>query len=121
MRSLALAQDVAPEGIRVNAIAPGANRTRINRPAWKSKPAYEWLMRLVPYGRIGEPEVVARAAVWLASDASLYVVGTTLFIAGGMTLYPGASPATAERARGMVARRSVARPAYQAWPGWRPC
>lgn len=84
-----LAQEVAPERIRVNAIAPGAIRTRINRPAWESKPAYERLMRLVAYGRIGEPQDVAPAAVWLASDASDYVVGTTLFIDGGMTLYPG--------------------------------
>ena len=63
-------------------------RTRINRPAWETRQAYERLLALVPYGRIGEPEDVARAAVWLASDASDYVVGTTLFIDGGMTLYP---------------------------------
>jgi glucose 1-dehydrogenase len=86
MRSLA--QEVAPDRIRVNAIAPGAIRTRINRPAWQSKEAYDRLMPLIPYGRIGEPEDVARAAVWLASDASDYVVGTTLFVDGGMTLYP---------------------------------
>jgi len=46
-------------------------------------------MRLVPYGRIGEPEDIANAAVWLASDQSDYVTGTTLFVDGGMTLYPG--------------------------------
>ena len=86
MRSLA--QELAPHRIRVNAIAPGAIRTAINRPAWDSKAAYERLMRLVPYGRIGEPEDVARAAVWLASDASDYVVGSTLYIDGGMALYP---------------------------------
>src|SRR5690348_5389279 len=87
MRSLA--QEVAPEGIRVNAIAPGAIRTGINRAAWDSKEAYERLMRLVPYGRIGEPEDVARAAVWLASDEADYVTGATLYVDGGMTLYPG--------------------------------
>jgi glucose 1-dehydrogenase len=87
MRSLA--QEVAPDRIRVNAIAPGAIRTRINRSAWQTKEAYDRLMALIPYGRIGEPEDVARAAVWLASDASDYVVGTTLFVDGGMTLYPG--------------------------------
>jgi glucose 1-dehydrogenase len=86
MRSLA--QELAPHRIRVNAIAPGAIRTAINRPAWDSKAAYRRLMRLVPYGRIGEPEDVARAAVWLASDASDYVVGSTLYIDGGMALYP---------------------------------
>ena len=83
------AQEVAPDRIRVNAIAPGAIRTRSNRPAWESKPAEEPLMRLVPCGPLAKPEDVAHAAVWLASDASDYVVGTRLFIDGGMTLYPG--------------------------------
>ena len=84
-----LAQEVAPKRIRVNAIAPGAIRTPINTEAWNTKAAYDALMTLVPYGRIGEPEDIARAAVWLASDNSDYVVGTTLFVDGGMTLYPG--------------------------------
>jgi glucose 1-dehydrogenase len=84
-----LAQEVAPQHIRVNAIAPGAIRTPINTSAWDTKEAYDALMKLVPYGRIGEPEDIARAAVWLASDQSDYVVGTTLFVDGGMTLYPG--------------------------------
>ena len=84
-----LAQEVAPHRIRVNGIAPGAIRTPINTAAWKTKQAYESLMTLVPYGRIGEPEDIARAAVWLASDDSDYVVGTTLFVDGGMTLFPG--------------------------------
>jgi glucose 1-dehydrogenase len=84
-----LAQEVAPKRIRVNAIAPGAIRTPINTEAWNTKAAYDELMKLVPYGRIGEPEDIARAAVWLASDNSDYVVGTTLFVDGGMTLYPG--------------------------------
>lgn len=84
-----LAQEVAPHRIRVNSIAPGAIRTPINTAAWQTPQAYADLMTLVPYGRIGEPEDIARAAVWLASDQSDYVVGTTLFVDGGMTLYPG--------------------------------
>lgn len=84
-----LAQEMAPHRIRVNAIAPGAIRTPINTEAWQTAEAYAALMTLVPYGRIGEPEDIARAAVWLASDQSDYVVGTTLFVDGGMTLYPG--------------------------------
>ena len=87
MRSLA--QEVAPHRIRVNGIAPGAIRTPINTEAWQTLEAYAGLMQLVPYGRIGEPEDIGRAAVWLASDDSDYVVGTTLFVDGGMTLYPG--------------------------------
>jgi glucose 1-dehydrogenase len=84
-----LAQELAPHRIRVNGIAPGAIRTPINTAAWETPEAYAKLMRLVPYGRIGEPEDVARAAVWLASDQADYVVGSTLFVDGGMTLYPG--------------------------------
>jgi glucose 1-dehydrogenase len=84
-----VAQEVAPYRIRVNSIAPGAVRTPINAAAWSTPQAYEELMRLVPYKRIGEPDDIARAAVWLASDQSDYVTGTTLFVDGGMTLYPG--------------------------------
>ena len=84
-----LAQEVAPHRIRVNSIGPGAIRTPINRAAWDDPAAYEKLLTLIPYGRIGEPEDIARAAVWLASDESDYVTGATLFVDGGMTLYPG--------------------------------
>lgn len=84
-----IAQELAPRRIRVNAIAPGAIRTPINTAAWSTPAAYAELMRLVPYARIGEPDDIAQAAVWLASDAADYVVGTTLFVDGGMTLYPG--------------------------------
>ena len=89
MMMQSLAQEVAPRRIRVNSIAPGAIRTPINTAAWQTKKAYESLMTLVPYKRIGEPIDIARAAVWLASDDSDYVVGATLFVDGGMTLYPG--------------------------------
>lgn len=84
-----IAQELAPHFIRVNGIAPGAIRTPINTPAWDTDKAYADLMTLVPYKRIGEPDDIAQAAVWLASDAADYVTGATLFVDGGMTLYPG--------------------------------
>lgn len=89
MMMQSIAQEVAPHRIRVNSIAPGAIRTPINTAAWDTKQAYDSLMTLVPYRRIGEPIDIARAAVWLASDDSDYVVGATLFVDGGMTLFPG--------------------------------
>lgn len=84
-----IAQEVAPLRIRVNSIAPGAVRTPINTQAWNTPEAYAELMKLVPYKRIGEPEDIGRAAVWLASDHADYLTGSTLFVDGGMTLYPG--------------------------------
>lgn len=84
-----IAQEVAPYRIRVNAISPGAIRTPINEDAWRTREAYAELMKLIPYKRIGEPDDVARAAVWLASDEADYITGLTLYVDGGMTLYPG--------------------------------
>jgi glucose 1-dehydrogenase len=84
-----IAQEVAPYRIRVNSICPGAVRTPINRPAWETPEAYRELLKLIPYKRIGEPEDIARAAVWLASDEADYITGINLYIDGGMTLYPG--------------------------------
>ena len=84
-----MAQELAPHFIRVNAIGPGAIRTPINTAAWQTPAAYADLMTLVPYKRIGEPDDIAQAAAWLASDRAGYVTGTTLFVDGGMTLYPG--------------------------------
>jgi glucose 1-dehydrogenase len=84
-----LAQEVAPYRIRVNSICPGAIRTPINMQAWDTPMAYGELMKLIPYKRIGEPEEIGRAAVWLASDYADYVHGISLFVDGGMTLYPG--------------------------------
>lgn len=83
-----LAQEVAEQGIRVNGIAPGAIRTPINRDAWETPEAEAALLKLIPYGRVGAPEDVAKAAVWLASDESDYVTGASLFVDGGMALYP---------------------------------
>jgi glucose 1-dehydrogenase len=83
-----LAQEVAEQKIRVNSIAPGAIKTPINRAAWETQEAERQLLKLIPYGRVGVPEDIAKAAVWLASDESDYVTGTTLFVDGGMCLYP---------------------------------
>ncbi|MGB8537786.1 MAG: glucose 1-dehydrogenase [Acidobacteriaceae bacterium] len=84
-----IAQELAPHRIRVNSIGPGAIKTPINRVAWETPEAEAVLRKLIPYNRVGDPEDIARAAVWLASDASDYVNGITLFVDGGMTLYPG--------------------------------
>ncbi|APU42594.1 SDR family oxidoreductase [Streptomyces sp. NPDC056254] len=84
-----LAQELAPRKIRVNAVAPGAIRTPINRSAWETEQAREDLLKLIPYDRIGDPEDIADAVVVLASDLLDYVVGTTLYVDGGMTLFPG--------------------------------
>lgn len=85
-----LAQEVAHLRIRVNAISPGAIRTPMNVEKLTSPEIFKAvLLKLIPSKRIGEPEEVARVAVWLASDESDYVQGTTIYIDGGMTLYPG--------------------------------
>jgi glucose 1-dehydrogenase len=89
MMMKSLAQELAPHRIRVNSIAPGAIRTPINTPAWSTPEAYNELLKLIPYKRIGEPDDIAHSAVWLASEAADYVTGATLFVDGGMTLYPG--------------------------------
>ncbi|WP_152048041.1 SDR family oxidoreductase [Aureimonas psammosilenae] len=81
-----LAQEVSVEKIRVNSVAPGAIATAIN--AEERAHNLEGMMRLIPYGRVGDPEDVGRAVAWLASDASDYVVGQTIFVDGAMTLYP---------------------------------
>lgn len=84
-----IAQEVAPYRIRVNSICPGAIRTPINNEAWGTPEAYTELLKLIPYKRIGEPDEIGRVAVWLASDYADYVHGVSLFVDGGMTLYPG--------------------------------
>ncbi len=86
-----LAQELAPHRIRVNSICPGAIRTPINTSAWSTPEALSRLLTLIPYGRIGTPEDIGRAAAWLASDEADYVNGTSLYIDGGMTLFPGFS------------------------------
>lgn len=84
-----LAQELARHQIRVNSISPGAIKTPINLEARDTPEEVVDLLKLIPYGRVGEPEDIAKAAVWLASDDSDYVTGATLYVDGGMTLYPG--------------------------------
>lgn len=86
-----MAQELGKHKIRVNSLAPGAIKTSINRSAWDTAEAEAKLLELIPYERVGEPLDIAKAAVWLASDDSDYVHGATLYIDGGMTLYPGFS------------------------------
>ena len=84
-----IAQELGPERIRVNSLTPGAIRTSINTEAWSTPEAEAALLKLIPYGRVGEPDDIGRAAVWLASDDADYVHGASIVIDGGMTLYPG--------------------------------
>jgi glucose 1-dehydrogenase len=86
-----IAQEFAPSKIRINSIGPGAIKTPINHAAWATPEAESKLLELIPYNRVGVVEDIGAAAVWLASDDSDYVTGTTLFVDGGMTLYPGFS------------------------------
>lgn len=84
-----IAQELARHKIRVNSIAPGAIRTPINQSVWSGEESMSELLRLIPYGRIGEPDDIANTVVWLASDMSDYINGATIVVDGGMTLYPG--------------------------------
>jgi glucose 1-dehydrogenase len=82
-----LAQELSDRKIRVNGIAPGAIATPINRSAWETPEAEEALLKLIPYDRVGVPDDIGRAAVFLSSDASDYVVGSTLFVDGAMCTF----------------------------------
>lgn len=87
MKTMALELELAEKNVRVNNVAPGAIATPINK-AWLHDPAKrKQVMALIPSRRIGKPEEVAGAVLYLASDEAAYVTGTTLFIDGGMTLY----------------------------------
>ncbi|MDX1430923.1 MAG: glucose 1-dehydrogenase [Gammaproteobacteria bacterium] len=84
-----MAQELAEHGVRVNSVSPGAIKTPINHTAWATPEKEAELIRLIPYGRVGETDDIAKAVTWLASDESDYVNGATLYVDGGMTLYPG--------------------------------
>ncbi|GAA4496435.1 SDR family oxidoreductase [Hymenobacter ginsengisoli] len=83
------AQELAPHKIRVNSIGPGAIKTHINTAAWDTPEAEASLLKLIPYARVGEPDDIGQLAAWLASDEADYITGQTIFMDGGMTLYPG--------------------------------
>jgi glucose 1-dehydrogenase len=83
-----MAQELAMHKIRVNAVSPGAIKTPINTSAWATPEAERELLKLIPYYRVGETHDIARATVWLCSDLSDYVNGATLYVDGGMTLFP---------------------------------
>ena len=84
-----IAQELGEKGIRVNSIAPGAIKTPINRMAWDTPEAEKELLKLIPYGRVGETSDIGNVTVWLASDQSDYIHGQTIVVDGGMALYPG--------------------------------
>jgi glucose 1-dehydrogenase len=87
MRSMA--QELGAQKIRVNSISPGAIKTPINRSAWETPEAEQRLLQLIPYRRVGDPAYVGKLCAWLASDESDYIHGETIYVDGGMTLYPG--------------------------------
>jgi glucose 1-dehydrogenase len=84
-----IAQELAPHKIRVVGIGPGAIQTPINKEAWETPQALNKLLELIPYNRIGQPDDIGKLATWLASDEADYITGVTIFMDGGMTLYPG--------------------------------
>jgi glucose 1-dehydrogenase len=83
------AQELAPHKIRINSIGPGAIKTPINHDAWSTPEAEAKLLELIPYKRVGVPEDIGNLAAWLVSDEADYITGQTIFMDGGMTLYPG--------------------------------
>jgi NAD(P)-dependent dehydrogenase (short-subunit alcohol dehydrogenase family) len=88
MMTQTLAQEAAPYGVRVLALAPGAIKTPINRPVWSDPAKRDDLLRKIPLNRLGEPEEIAGMVLVLVSDVASYLTGNTIFVDGGMTDYP---------------------------------
>lgn len=82
------AMEFAKKNVRINSIAPGAIDTPINAKKFADPAKLKKVISMVPMGTIGKPSDVANAAAWLASNQSSYVTGITLFVDGGMSLYP---------------------------------
>ena len=87
-----IAQELAPHKIRVNNVSPGAIKTSINESEWNDGEGKKKMLTQIPYGRIGDPEDIAKTVRWLASDEADYITGTTIYVDGGMTLYPSFAP-----------------------------
>lgn len=83
-----MAQELAPKHIRAVSICPGAIKTPINKAAWSTSEAEAQLLKLIPYGRVGDASDIGRVAAWLASDDADYITGTSIYVDGGMMLYP---------------------------------
>ncbi len=88
MLTKTLAQEAAPHGVRVLALAPGAIQTPINQAVWGNPKSLADLLGKIPMGRMGRPDEIAHIAVVLVSDVASYMTGTTVLVDGGMTLYP---------------------------------
>lgn len=84
-----IARELAPHGIRVVIVAPGAILTPINTDLIENPEKRKQVEEEIPWGRMGRPEEIAAAIAWLAGPEAEYVTGTTMFVDGGMTLYPG--------------------------------
>lgn len=87
-----IAQELAPHRIRINNVSPGAIKTSINEEEWGDEEGKKKMLEQIPYGRIGDPEDIARAVRWLVTDEADYITGTTIYVDGGMTLYPSFGP-----------------------------
>lgn len=83
-----IAQELAPHQIRVNNVSPGAIKTSINEEEWNDEEGVKKMLSQIPYGRIGDPEDIAKTVRWLVTDEADYITGTTIYVDGGMTLYP---------------------------------